>query len=88
MLTVEYTTAFLRDVKMIKRRGKNTVKLNEVIYLLITEQPLPPKYRNHKLTGNFKDHLECHIEPDWLLIYQKIKMTLILVRTGTHSDLF
>ena len=62
MLTVEYTTAFLRDVKMIKRRGKNTSKLNEVIYLLLTEQPLPQKYHNHKLTGDFKDHLECHIE--------------------------
>ena len=55
---------------------------------LVKEEPIDPKYRLHKLTGNFKDRWECHIEPDWLLIYYKTKTEIVFERTGTHSDLF
>jgi mRNA interferase YafQ len=61
MLSPEYTNAFERDVKKLKRRKKNTSKLNEVIYLLLNEIALPRKNHNHKLSGNYKDHWECHI---------------------------
>jgi mRNA interferase YafQ len=55
---------------------------------LTKEESLDPKYRNHKLTGNYRDHWECHIEPDWLLIYRLTKTEIIFERTGTYSDLF
>ncbi len=88
MLKPEYTNQFNRDVKKMQKRGKNTLKLRSLLELIINESSIPPKYRDHKLTGNCKDHRECHIEPDWLLVYKIIGKTLILVRTGTHSDLF
>jgi len=88
MLSIEYTNAFEKDVKKLKRRGKSTKKLKEIIDLLINEKPLPRKNHNHKLAGSYNGFWECHIEPDLLLIYEKIKKTLILVRLGTHSDLF
>ena len=88
MLKPEYTNQFNRDVKKMQKRGKNTLKLRALLELIINEHSIPPKYRDHKLTGNYKDHRECHIEPDWLLIYKVIGKTLILTRTGTHSDLF
>lgn len=88
MLAAEYTNAFLKDTKKMIRRGKPKSKLSDVLFMLINEEQLPAKYRNHKLTGNYRDHWECHIEPDWLLIYKVIGKTLVLVRTGTHSDLF
>lgn len=64
--------------------------LNKVITMLAEEQPLPAKYREHSLTGNYKGFLECHVEPDWLLIYERRneELVLLLYRTGTHSDLF
>jgi mRNA interferase YafQ len=55
---------------------------------LTNEESLDPKFRNHKLTGDYKDHWECHIEPDWLLIYRLTKTEIIFERTGSHSDLF
>lgn len=63
-------------------------KLFDIISLLVSEKPLLTKNRNHKLTGEFKGCWECHIEPDWLLIYKKTPKSITLVRTGTHSDLF
>ena len=64
--------------------------LNEVITMLAEGQPLPAKYREHSLNGNYKGFLECHVEPDWLLIYERRneELVLLLYRTGTHSDLF
>lgn len=88
MLDLEYTTQFKRDLKLSKKRGKILRKLNTIVDLLLKEKPLPEKYKNHPLSGNYKDHQECHIEPDWLLIYLKSKTVLVLVRTGTHADLF
>lgn len=88
MLNLEFTKQFKKDLKLAKRRGKDTGKLDKVLDLLLNEQPLAPRHRDHPLSGNYKDHRECHIEPDWLLVYMKLKMTLIAVRTGTHADLF
>ena len=92
MLKVEFTEQFKRDYKLAVKRGFDPKELEQVVSLLINEQPLPVKYRDHALTNSrdFKDMRECHIQPDWLLIYKVVKETLILrlIRTGTHSDLF
>ena len=72
----------------IKKRGKDTTKFKYIVEHLTNEKPLPAKNKNHKLKGNYKDCFECHIEPDWLLIYIKTEHEIILVRTGSHSDLF
>ncbi len=88
MLTPIYLGRFEKEVKLAKKRGKDMLKLKQIIQLLIDEQPLPPKNRNHKLQGEYNDLWECHIEPDWLLIYEKTTEKVIFVRTGTHSDLF
>ena len=78
------------DVKIIKKRGKNLSKLTETLNLLASREPMPKRYKDHQLAGNLKDFRECHIEPDWLLIYQIFDDILILSAsgTGTHSDLF
>lgn len=88
MLKPVYQSRFEKEVEKIKKRGKNLTKLKEIITLLLEEKPLPIKNRNHKLKGEFKDYWECHIEPDWLLIYKKTSTEIILARTGSHSDLF
>lgn len=74
----------------MKKRGKDLAKLKYVVNELANQRPLDEKYRAHELTGNYRNFRECHIEPDWLLIYriEKGELTLALVRTGTHSDLF
>ncbi len=79
---------FRRDVKLAQKRGKDMAKLRELILLLIEGGPLPPRYKDHPLAGEWKDFRECHIEPDWLLIYKIDGDDLHLVRTGGHSDLF
>ena len=74
----------------MKKRGKDLAKLKYVVNELANQRPLDEKYRDHELTGNYRNFRECHIEPDWILIYRKEKgeLTLALVRTGAHSDLF
>ena len=79
---------FRRDVKLAQRRGKDLSKLREVILLLAEGGPLPPRYKDHPLSGEWKHYRDCHLEPDWLLIYKIEGHDLYLVRTGTHSDLF
>jgi mRNA interferase YafQ len=79
---------FKRDVKLAKKRGKDMAKLRELILLLEEEQPLPPRYKDHPLSGEWKHHRDSHIEPDWLLLYKIDGNDLYLVRTGTHADLF
>ena len=79
---------FRRDVKLAKRRGKDMSKLRELILLLVAGGPLPPCYKDHPLSGEWKHYRDCHIEPDWLLVYKIDGDDLYLVRTGTHSDLF
>ncbi len=88
MLTPKEKTQFRRDVKMAAKRGRDLSKLKHIVTELVNEHPLDPKYRDHPLLGNFKGDRECHIEPDWLLIYTTIEQDLILIRTGTHSDLY
>jgi mRNA interferase YafQ len=92
MLKPEFSGQFKRDYKLAIKRGCNAKKLEEVISLLCSETPLPEQYHDHALTNsrNYQDMRECHIEPDWLLVYKVFQQTLILklIRTGTHSDLF
>ncbi len=89
MRNVVLTSTFKKDYKRLKRSGKYAVELlQEIIIQLANNQLLPEKCHNHALTGNWQNHRECHIKPDWLLIYQFRDDELILVRTGSHSDLF
>jgi mRNA interferase YafQ len=82
------TSQFKRDVKRAKKRGKDTDRLKTVIALLAQGRTLPAKYKDHQLKGVYKDCRECHLDPDWLLIYRIEANVLQLVRTGTHTDLF
>jgi mRNA interferase YafQ len=90
MLTPQESTRFRRDVRRTRRRGKDLERLKAVVRLLVAEQPLPDRHCNHPLVGDWSGYRECHIEPDWLLIYKigRQEETLTLVRTGTHADLF
>ena len=90
MLDLIMTGQFKRDLKRIQKRGLELELLKNVIRLLLEEQILDEKYRDHALTGNYRGFRECHIQPDWLLIYAIDHNELILTasRTGSHSDLF
>ena len=90
MFNIEYTGRFKRDYKLAIKRGYREILIQDVITLIAKGAALPTKYKPHKLTGNYRDCWECHIQPDWLLIWQINFKTnsLILIRTGTHSDLF
>jgi mRNA interferase YafQ len=79
---------YKRDLKLAEKRKKKISKLGDVIKILINEEILDEKYRDHKLSGNYANHRECHVEPDWLLIYRVVGNEIHFVRTGTHSDLF
>lgn len=88
--TVKTTTLFKKDFKLAMKRGLNIELLENIIALLSMGEPLPKKNKDHALTGNWVGHRECHILPDWLLIYriEDDVLVLTLARTGTHSDLF
>ncbi len=88
MLILVWQSQFKKDFKNAKKRGKKLNKLAHIITELQQGKQLPPKNNNHKLKGNYTACWECHIEPDWLLIYKLLPKELILVRTGSHSDLF
>jgi len=88
MLNVSTTTKFDRETELARKRGKDMSKLGDIIKKLSREELLDPKHHNHRLKGNYKGRWECHIEPDWLLVYCKTKTEIIFERTGTHSDLF
>ena len=88
MRTIHRTSQFKKDVKRLIKRGKKFEEFKEVISKLSEGETLEAKYRDHILTGQYKGTRECHIEPDWLLIYELTENELFLVRTGTHSDLF
>lgn len=88
MRSVKYANQFKKDVKLAVKRGLNMDSLYQVMKALENEEILDPKYKVHPLIGNYKGYLECHIEPDWLLIYKIDGQDLFFVRTGTHSDLF
>jgi mRNA interferase YafQ len=82
------TNRFKQDVKRARKRGKNLADLRSIMEALIAEQPLDARYRNHPLSGNYVGRHECHIEPNWLLIYKLDDALIIFERTGSHSDLF
>lgn len=90
MLDVYFSGKFRRDYKRIQKQGKDVNRLLKIVDILAAEQPLAPKYRDHAMTGDFIGHRECHIEPDWLLVYkvEQDALLLTLTRTGSHSDLF
>jgi len=90
MLQPVYTNRFNKDIALCKRRNYDMELFKAVARLLIEEKPLPKKHKDHKLSGNFNKHRECHITPDWLLIYcyDKAHTKVIFEQTGSHSDLF
>ena len=88
MLKPSFTKQFERDLKKSFKRGKNVDKLKIITARLIDEEKLEPKHQDHKLSGIYIGRRECHIEPDWLLIYKITSGRIIFERAGTHSDLF
>lgn len=87
---IKFTSQFKKDLKQAKKQGKNTDKLFAVIEKLASGEVLESKHKDHPLTGNYKGCRECHVEPDWLLIYEIFENTLVLMlyRAGSHSELF
>ena len=88
MRTIRRTSQFKRDVKQMQRQGKDLGKLKKVLESLVKDEKLSQRYRDHVLVGQYKGTRECHIEPDWLLIYELAESEVVLIRTGSHSDLF
>lgn len=90
MCSIQFTNQFKKDLKLAKKQGKDLDKLFEVINILANEEKLDTKFKDHDLSGSYKGTRECHIEPDWLLIYEIDNNALILMlyRLGTHSKLF
>lgn len=90
MLKIVPSNQFKRDLKLARKRGCKIEHLRDVVNALANEQKLDEKYRDHRLAGNYNGFRECHIEPDWLLVYRinQDALELFLFRTGTHSDLF
>jgi mRNA interferase YafQ len=88
MKKVSQTTQFARDVKKMRKRGKDLAKLETIVRQLASGTSLDPKHRDHPLVGAWKPSHDCHVEPDWILIYTADDDSLRLERTGTHPDLF
>ncbi len=90
MLKIIFTSKMKKDLKLANKRGYKLEKLTQVLNILTRQEPLPEKYKDHQLGGDYIGYRECHIEPDWLLVYkiENEELMLILSRTGTHSDLF
>lgn len=88
MLKISFVGRFKKDYKLCQERGYDTALLKSIIDILSIPEALPPKNKEHKLTGNYAGKKECHILSDWLLIYQQTETELLLYRTGTHADLF
>jgi len=87
-MNLAQTKQFKKDVKRMRKRGKDLEIIKALIDQLVAGEPLPPKNRDHKLGGNWIGRRDCHVEPDWILIYKLTEDELLLERTGTHSDLF
>ena len=90
MRELHSTVKFRKDLKLIKKRGIDTTELNKVVGMLLKDEKLPAKHKDHALSGEYIGIRECHIRPDWLLLYELSgdKLVLILNRTGSHSDIF
>ena len=87
MLQLVVSTEFKKDLKRVHKRGKNLQKLEEIVKKLQQLLPLETKYKDHVLKGNLKGKRDCHIEPDWILLYSITKTHVHLYRTGSHSDI-
>ena len=87
-MRIVQTSQFKLDIRKQLRRGKDVGKIQLVIELLVAGTPLPPRHRDHPLLGVWSGWRDCHLEPDWLLIYKVLPDELVLGRTGTHADLF
>ncbi len=88
MRVPSYSTQFQRDVKRIRKQGKDLEKLKTLIELLLAATPLPPQYKDHPLKHNWAGYRDAHLEPDWVLIYSVTRKTVHLERTGNHEELF
>jgi len=88
MLKIVYTTAFKKSYKRALKQGKNITKIDNILHHLAHQIPLDQKFRDHKLSGDCIGKRECHIEPNWLLIYEVNDEELVLHQTGSHSELF
>ena len=88
MLKVQITTKFKRDYKRMQKRHSDMEKLHKIMRKLQKQESLDPKHKDHHLAGEFKDSRDCHIEPDWVLIYRVAGDAIFYERTGSHSDLF
>jgi len=88
MKTVRRTSQFKQDARRMVRRGKDFALFKEIVRNLLAEQALDLKYRDHALLGQYQGTRECHIEPDWLLLYELTQHEVVLIRTGSHADLF
>ena len=88
MLPIRPTSRFRKDLKRAARQGRDLVKLKSTLKKLAIPEPLPVEFNDHKLKGEWRDFRECHIEPDWLLIYTITDFELRLARLGSHSELF
>lgn len=88
MKSVIQTSQFKRDIRRLKKRGKNLDKLAYVVRMLAADHPLHENYRDHALIGKWEGSRDCHLEPDWILIYRNDSEALFLERSGSHSDLF
>jgi len=82
------TAAFEKDVRRIRKQGKDLDKLEAIVDLLQQQEQLPPRCRPHPLRGDWTGHWDCHVAPDWLLLYKLTEKELVLVRTGSHTELF
>lgn len=90
MLEVKFTSRFKKDYRRLEKRGWDMGKLHDAIDILRTGADLPPEYGDHPLRGEYSGHRDCHVAPDWILVYFRNESALVLslTRTGTHSDLF
>ncbi|MFM2178149.1 MAG: hypothetical protein RL015_2247 [Verrucomicrobiota bacterium] len=88
MKAIFQTSQFKKDLKRIKKRGKDLTKLKEIVSVIANGEVLEERHRDHSLSGNWSGSRDCHIEPDWILIYRVNDENLFLERTGSHSDLF
>ncbi len=88
MKKIKFANRFRKELKLMWKRGKDPKNFCELMDMMRYEIQLPEKFKDHKLQGEFKDFRDCHIEPDWLLIYRILEDEIVFERTGTHSDLF
>ena len=88
MKAIRRTSQFKQDAKRMQRQGRDLEKLKSVLASLVEGEELTPEYRDHVLVWQYRGTRECHLEPDWLLIYELAETEIVLIRTGSHSDLF